>query len=390
VGGTVRIVGTATTDANGVATLTGASLAGVGAGIYSGAVGASFAGDSTYAASSASGTLVVSTTPFPVVTAVGPATGPTTGGTLVTITGSNLAGAAAVDFGPMQVTSFISDTASQIILLSPAGTGTVGVAVMTISGTSVISSADLFSYLLSHVVPTNISAVSGGGTVGGTATLACTLTASSVPLAGKTVIFTVSEGGTVRPVGTATTNANGIATLTGVTFAGLGADIYSGAVTASFAGDSTYASSTASGTLIVRAATPLTITGEQALFRRKINKKGKPIGKPVLSGFLFDFSQALNPSSATNNANYQVDTVTMKRVKRQTRHILKPITSFSVAYSTASDSVTLTFAGKQTFRTGGQVTVVGGASGITEVSGAALAASKVFTIAPRGQRIVPQ
>ena len=219
-GGTVRTVGTATTNANGIATLTGASLAGLGAGIYSGAVIASFAGDSTYAASIASGTLVVSATPLPAVTAVSPATGPTTGGTLVTITGTNLAGATAVDFGPMQVTSFISDTASQIILSSPAGTGTVGVTVMTASGTSAISSADLFSYFLSQAVPTNISAVSGGGTIGGTATLACTLTASSVPLAGKTVIFTLSEGGTVRTVGTATTNANGIATLTGASLAG--------------------------------------------------------------------------------------------------------------------------------------------------------------------------
>ena len=160
---------------------------------------------------------------------------------------------------------------------------------------------------------------------------------------------------------------------------------------ASFAGDSTYAASSASGALVVSAATPLTIIGEQPLFRRKTNKKGKPIGKPVLSGFLFDFSQALNPSSATNNANYQVDTVTTKRVKKQTRHILHPITSFSVAYSAANDSVTLTFAGKQTFRTGGQITVVGGPpSGITGVSGAALAGSKVFTISPRGQSIVAQ
>ena len=160
---------------------------------------------------------------------------------------------------------------------------------------------------------------------------------------------------------------------------------------ANFAGDSNYAASSASGALVVNAATPLTITGEQPLFRRKTNKKGKPTGKPVLSGFLFDFSQALDPSSATNNANYQVDNVTTKRVKKQTRHILKPITSFSVAYSTANDSVTLTFAGKQTFRTGGQVTVVGGSeSGITGVSGAGLAGTKVFAISPRGQSIVAE
>jgi hypothetical protein len=97
-------------------------------------------------------------------------------------------------------------------------------------------------------------------------------------------------------------------------------------------------------------------------------KVSKPIGRPVLSGCVFDFSAPLNPASATNNANYQVDTVTSKRIKKQSRHILHPITTFSVAYSAANDSATLTFAGKQTFRTGGQITVVGGPpSGITGV-----------------------
>ncbi len=240
-------MGTATTNASGVATLTGASLAGLGAGIYPGAVIASFAGDSTYAANFANGTLVVSATPLPAVTVVSPASGPTTGGTLVTIIGTNLAGATAVDFGVIEVTKFVSDTGSQIILSSPAGTGTVPVTVMTASGTSAISSADLFSYFVTQVVATNISAVSGGGTVGGTATLACTLTASSVPLAGKSVVFTLSEGGTVRTVGTATTDANGVATLTGASLAGVGAGIYSGAVGASFAGDSRYAGTSASG-----------------------------------------------------------------------------------------------------------------------------------------------
>jgi hypothetical protein len=49
--------GTATTDASGVATLSGASLSGINAG--TGAVGASFAGDSVFLASSGSGSLTV-------------------------------------------------------------------------------------------------------------------------------------------------------------------------------------------------------------------------------------------------------------------------------------------------------------------------------------------
>ncbi len=331
----------------------------------------------------------------PAVTGVAPGSGPTTGGTQVTITGSNLAGASAVDFGATKVTSFISDTATEIIVSNPAGAGTVEVTVVTPAGSSAPSSADQFSYVRSMGLPTNLSAVSGSVTFGGAATLTSTLTANGLPLAGKTITFTLNEGGTVTTVGTATTATNGVATLTGVSLAGLNAGSYSGAVGASFAGDSTYAANSAGGTLVVHATqpppSPLVIIGEQPLFHRKSNKKGKPIGKSVLSGFVFDFSDALNPSSATTRTDYQVDTITTKRVKKQTRHILHPITSFSVTYSAANDSVTLTFAGKQALRTGGQITVVGGPSaGVTGASGAALAGNNVFTISAGGKTISPE
>jgi probable HAF family extracellular repeat protein len=149
-----------------------------------------------------------------------------------------------------------------------------------------------------------------------------------------------------------------------------------------------YTATSATGTLVINAAAPLTITGEQPLFRRKTNKKGKPVGKSVLSAFLFDFSEALSPTSATSAANYQVDTITTKRVKKQTKRILHPITSFSVTYSPANDSVALTFAVKQTFRTGGQITVVGGPP--FGVTGAALSGNVVFTISPGGRQISAQ
>ena len=329
----------------------------------------------------------------PAVTGVSPPAGPTTGGTLVTITGTNLADAMAVEFGSTPVTGFLTDTASLIVVTSPAGSGTVDVTVITPSGPSATSSADEFTYFVSRAVPTSLSAVSGSGIVGVGATLTATLTDGALPLPGSMVTFTLIEGGTVTPLGTAATDDSGVATLTGVNLAGFGAGAYPGAVEASFAGGPIYAGSRASGTLVVIQEppphrNPPVIIGEQPLFLRKINKKGKPIGRPVLSGFVFDFSDPLNPSSATNGGNYQVDTITTKRVKKQTRRILHPITSFSVAYNAANDSVTLTFAGKQTFRTGGQITVVGGPpSGITGVSGAALAGSKAFTISPRARAL---
>ena len=84
---------------------------------------------------------------------------------------------------------------------------------------------------------------------------------------------------------------------------------------------------------------------------RKTNKKGRPVGKPVLAGFEFEFSSPLNPASATNSANYQVDNVTTKRVKKKVERILHPITKFNVSYS--NDAVTIVLAGHETFKTGG-------------------------------------
>ncbi|MGP0070165.1 MAG: beta strand repeat-containing protein [Isosphaeraceae bacterium] len=93
----------------------------------------------------------------PTVSGLSPTEGPATGGTAVTITGTNLENATAVDFGTTEVTSFTSDTADQIVLLSPAGeAGTVDVKVITVGGTSATSDADQFTYLPPVV------AISGG------------------------------------------------------------------------------------------------------------------------------------------------------------------------------------------------------------------------------------
>ena len=61
-------------------------------------------------------------------------------------------------------------------------------------------------------------------------------------------------------------------------------------------------------------------------------------------------------------------------------------TGFTVTYTPASDSVTLELAGAQSFRTGGQITVL---PGVTGDSGSALIGTTVFTIAPGGKKIGP-
>ena len=70
------------------------------------------------------------------MTAVSPASGPAAGGTSVTITGTNLTGATAVNFGATPAATFTVNTATQITATSPAGSGTVNITVTTPAGTS--------------------------------------------------------------------------------------------------------------------------------------------------------------------------------------------------------------------------------------------------------------
>ena len=82
----------------------------------------------------------------PTVTAVSPSTGPQAGGTPVTITGTNLAGATQIAFGGQDAggVTVVSDTT--ITAIAPAGSGTVDVTVTTPVGTSQTSAADRFTY----------------------------------------------------------------------------------------------------------------------------------------------------------------------------------------------------------------------------------------------------
>src|SRR6516165_2250353 len=102
----------------------------------------------------------------PTVTNVNPNTGPTSGGTSVTITGTNFSDATAVRFGSNAAGSFTVDSATQITATSPAGVGTVDVTVTTEGGTSAISSGDRFTYASAPTV-TNVNP-NTGPTSGGT------------------------------------------------------------------------------------------------------------------------------------------------------------------------------------------------------------------------------
>jgi IPT/TIG domain/Fibronectin type III domain/Cysteine-rich secretory protein family len=108
------------------------------------------------------GSLSPACSSLPIVTSVNPSAGPASGGTTVTISGCRFTGVTAVKFGSTAATNvnFVSDT--QITAASPAHAGgAVDVTVTTASGTSVINSADGFTYTVPPGPPTNVTATVG-------------------------------------------------------------------------------------------------------------------------------------------------------------------------------------------------------------------------------------
>jgi hypothetical protein len=74
--------------------------------------------------------------PAPAISAISPSSGSTQGGTTVTISGANLAGATSVTFGGVTA-KIAADSGTQITVTSPPGTaGTVTVTVTTPGGTA--------------------------------------------------------------------------------------------------------------------------------------------------------------------------------------------------------------------------------------------------------------
>ena len=142
-------------------------------------------------------------------------------------------------------------------------------------------------------------------------------------------------------------------------------------------------------------STPPTIVSEQVLSGRKLNKKHKPVGKPVLIGFEFQFSAAMNPATAGNAGNYQVGWFSTRRVKRKISQVFHPV-PIQVQYNAANDSVSLLLTGKQEFAKGGQITVIAAPpGGVSDASGVSLDGGDtgqagdngVFTIVPKARGI---
>ena len=96
----------------------------------------------------------------PAVTGINPTSGAAAGGDTVTITGTGLTGATAVNFGANAGTNVAVTNDTQITATSPAGNGTVDVTVVGPGGTSATSAADQFAYNLADPAVESIAPTS--------------------------------------------------------------------------------------------------------------------------------------------------------------------------------------------------------------------------------------
>jgi streptogramin lyase len=223
--------------------------------------------------------------PAPSVTGISPATGPTDGGTVVTVTGTNLADG-SVWFGTAAASGTCSATSCTVT--SPqSGSGVVHVRVSTAGGTSPKVAADKFTYV-------------GSGSTASTTTVAASPTTAVV---GDPVTFTAHvtpaaatgqvvfrEGATA--LGTVDL-AGGTAQLTTSSL-----PIGSHQVAAEYLGDDTYAGSTATPVTV-------TITDEPVLQPTTTTIEADPT--TVHEGETVTLTAAVDPEAATGTVTFADD-----------------------------------------------------------------------------------
>lgn len=110
----------------------------------------------------------------PVITGVSPGSGDLAGGGQVTIAGSGLLGATAVQFGAVAATMISAELDTQVVVAVPPGTraGAVDITVTTLTGTSSVTAVGRFAYTTPGLpVVTGVSPAAGTPAGGDTVTI---------------------------------------------------------------------------------------------------------------------------------------------------------------------------------------------------------------------------
>ena len=162
-------------------------------------------------ATSSADQFTFATVPAPTVSAVSPASGSVSGGTTVTITGTNFAAGDTVAFGGSAATGVTVNSATSITANAPAGNaqnvgGTVDVTVTGSGSTSPTSPADEFTYLVtSSTYSITLAASTTAPAVGGSVTLTATANKDIGPTPYGMSIVDATTGVIVAHVGSGST-----------------------------------------------------------------------------------------------------------------------------------------------------------------------------------------
>jgi LPXTG-motif cell wall-anchored protein len=182
-----------------------------------------------------SGNAVVTVVPpAPTITSVSPTSGSTTGGTAITITGTNFVGGATVNVGGAACTNVVVVSATSITCTTPTGTAGTASVVVTSGGQSNVANT-LFTYVAPPSVSPSTQTVSG---TAGTAVAASTaFTPNNFTGA---VSYAVTNG--TLPAGLAISSSTGVisgtpsaASTASVTITATGATAGSATATVTFA-----------------------------------------------------------------------------------------------------------------------------------------------------------
>src|SRR5258706_567446 len=181
---------------------------------------------------------------------------------------------------------------------------------LTSTGSGGTISVDQVKVKIYYTLPNStITQTAVSGSYGGTASMSATLTDSTtaLPISGQTISFSLNGAA----VGSAVTNASGVATLASASLSGISAGDYPTGALASFAGGGGYAATSITADLrVIGTATVLTVspasgtyTGDTGTGTVSLSATLTEGGSP-LSGYTIDFTLGcVSQGSATTNAS---------------------------------------------------------------------------------------
>ena len=310
---------------------------------------ATYAGDGNFTGSTSAGA-AHAVNLLATATAVASSLNPSTFGASVTFTATVTNGATPVTTG--SVTFIEGGTcAAPTTTLQAAqavnGSGQVTFATATLSvashtvvgcygGTATFAASNGNVIQTVNLAPTTLTAAAASGTFGGTAALSATLTRTADgPISGKTIAFTLNG----TSVGSATTNASGVASIAAASLTGINAGSYPTGVGASFASDGSFAGSTGTAALTV---TPATVTVTVTV-----------IPTSIAFGGLVELDADLSPGLSGRTISYSIDgtPVGTDVTNGSGKSKLMNVNPASFGIGAGSHTVTATFPAEQNFAT---------------------------------------